>query len=322
MLVHKLTIEEFRGIKSCKEPINLSPFTVLIGRNNSGKSTILEALSLLPSPNIDDGITGKLRMNSLLDLRRSKLGGYKPLLYLYAGSSTIKYYFKDEILELQINEDSFRTKVFEREIASNPDFAEFFHTKPDQTKNLVLFIHSNTSIIQSMENKMDTYKELIMKKGYHVDVAKILNECVDDEYSDIVFNDTIRIRKVLPDNFVYIPLNDLGSGAEKAVKIMSLIEVIKPKLLLIDDFEAGLHPSLIKTILKWLKDKKWQTVLSTHSIDVLDKLIEINPADATVLLLKKSHDDVLSHKIFTLEKLENYINANTDPRLLPDALDL
>jgi len=322
MLIHKLSIKEFRGIRCCKDLIKLSHLTVLIGRNNSGKSTILEALSLLPNPNINDGITGRLRMESLLNLRRSKLKGYKPLLYLYAGSSTIKYYINNEILELQINEDGYRTKINERDNASKPELAEFFHTKPDQLENLVLFIPNNTSIIQLIESKMDSLKELIMKEGHHAKIAKILNECVDDEYSDIVFNGTIRIRKILPNNFVYIPLSDLGSGAEKVVKIMSLVEIIKPKLLLIDDFEAGFHPSLIKRVLQWLNNKKWQTIISTHNIDVLNKLVEINPVDVSILLLKKSNEDILSQKVFTLEKLENYLNANTDPRLLVDSLGL
>ncbi len=322
MLIHKLSIKEFRGIRFCKDPIELSHLTILIGRNNSGKSTILEALSLLPSPNINDGITGRSKIDSLLNLRRSKLGGYKPLLYLYAGSSTINYYTENHILQLQINEDSYKTNGYEHDITSNQGLAEFFHTKSDQLDNLVLFIPNNTSIIQLIESKMDSLKELIMKKGYHTKIAKILNECVDDEYSDIVFNGTIRIRKVLPNNFAYIPLSDLGSGAEKVVKIMSLNEIIKPKLLLIDDFETGLHPSLIKIVLQWLKKKEWQTIISTHNIDVLNKLVEINPKDATVLLLKKSNDDILSHKVFTLEKLENYLNANTDPRLLVNGLGL
>ncbi len=323
MLIQKLSIEEFRGIRGCKDPIKLSQLTVLIGRNNSGKSSILEALSLLPKPNIKDGITGKPRMDSLLDLRHSKLKGYKPILYQYAGTSTIKYYLEnDSSLHLEINENSYTTTNYKNKIISDKELADIFHATPNELENLVFFIPNNTSFMHTIEDRMNQYKELIMKKGYHVKIAKILNESVDDEYSDIVLQDTITIRKVLSDNFIYIPLSDLGTGAEKAVKIMTLIEVVNPKLLLLDDFEAGFHPSLIKIVLNWLKDKKWQTIISTHNIDVLSKLVEIDPEDTTILLLKKSKDDILSHKVFTLEKLENYLNANTDPRLLVDNLGL
>jgi predicted ATP-dependent endonuclease of OLD family len=39
-----MDIKEFRGIECCKTPLSLSNFTVLVGRNNSGKSSILESL--------------------------------------------------------------------------------------------------------------------------------------------------------------------------------------------------------------------------------------------------------------------------------------
>ncbi len=44
----KLQIENFRGIK--KGEVNLGKLNILIGSNNSGKTTILESLFLLPNP--------------------------------------------------------------------------------------------------------------------------------------------------------------------------------------------------------------------------------------------------------------------------------
>jgi predicted ATP-dependent endonuclease of OLD family len=328
MLVQNLIIEEFRGIKRCNSPINLSPLTVLIGRNNSGKSTILEALSLLPSPNIFDYFTEDEKIGSLLSLHRSyrkESKDYRPLLYLYSGTSKIKYLIEGQIVEIQIDEISSRAMIKGEKIVNNKQICEFFHVnfdRSEQLRNLVLHIPNDSSITVKMEERMESLKELIVKYGYHVDVAKRLNESIDDEYSEIVFLRPISIRKVFPHNFTYIELRDLGSGAEKAIKIMSLIEAINPKLLLIDDFETGFHPSLIKVVLNWLKDRKWQTVISTHSIDVLYELVEINPIDTTILQLHKSNEDILSYKILTLEKLKNYLNSNTDPRLLVDALHL
>jgi predicted ATPase len=97
---------------------------------------------------------------------------------------------------------------------------------------------------------------------------------------------------------------------------MSLIGALHPSLLLIDDFEVGFHPSLIKIFLEWLKEKDWQTVISTQSIDLLDKLTEVKPSNTTILQLHKSQDDILSYKSLDLEQLEDLLDANTDPRLL------
>jgi len=45
-MITKLNIKNFRGIGE----LELAPLTILLGGNNSGKSTILEALFLAPNP--------------------------------------------------------------------------------------------------------------------------------------------------------------------------------------------------------------------------------------------------------------------------------
>lgn len=47
-MITKLRIKNFRGIKEGE--IELAPLTILLGGNNSGKTTILEALFLAPNP--------------------------------------------------------------------------------------------------------------------------------------------------------------------------------------------------------------------------------------------------------------------------------
>ncbi|RLE62584.1 MAG: hypothetical protein DRJ47_10440, partial [Thermoprotei archaeon] len=44
MMIKKVTLRNFRGI--AKGEIDLEPLTILVGPNNSGKTTILEALLL------------------------------------------------------------------------------------------------------------------------------------------------------------------------------------------------------------------------------------------------------------------------------------
>ena len=47
-MITKLSIKNFRGIGEGE--LELAPLTILLGGNNSGKSTILEALFLAPNP--------------------------------------------------------------------------------------------------------------------------------------------------------------------------------------------------------------------------------------------------------------------------------
>ena len=319
MFVRSLDIKEFRGIKACVNALKFSNFTILIGKNNAGKSSILEALSLLPEPNINDYFTRKSKLSNLRDLHQ---GSLKDLLYLYAGTSNLQFGIENSAAIIEISEVDIRTSWNKKWTSTGTAISKMYNLSQKELLEMVLFIPFTTSILIDLENRMRVLKELIMKKGYHIQLANYLNECVNDVYSELVFLEPISLRKVYPDNKVYLKLKDLGSGAEKLIKIMAIFEVLSPKLILIDDFEAGFHPTMIKLFLKWLKKKKWQTVISTHSIDVLYHLVDIKPLDTTIIQLNKSNEDVLSHEILTLDELEDLLDANTDPRLLLDALRL
>jgi len=97
MFIHELDLEEFRGIKKCKEPIKFSKFNVLVGRNNSGKSTILEALYLLPIPtHYDEPFSGSKRLDYLHGLT----GGKASLAYVYSGMAKLIYKVNDTLLKI------------------------------------------------------------------------------------------------------------------------------------------------------------------------------------------------------------------------------
>lgn len=49
--IHTLKINNFRGIDSFEQVFGLNDFVCIIGRGDSGKSTILEAISYVLNPN-------------------------------------------------------------------------------------------------------------------------------------------------------------------------------------------------------------------------------------------------------------------------------
>ena len=319
MFVRSLNIKEFRGIKECAKAIKFSNFTVLIGKNNAGKSSVLEALSLLPDTDVNDYVTRTSKINNLVHLHQ---GSRKDLLYLYAGTSILQYGIGKSSASVKISENKIHSSWDGQANVLRNKFTQKYSTPNNQLSEMVLFFPFTTNLLSEIEYRMISLRELIMKKGYHIELAKFLNECVNDVYSELVFLEPLSLRKLYPDNNVYLKLKDLGSGAEKLIKMMALLEVLSPKLILIDDFESGFHPSMIKLFLKWLKGKQWQTIISTHSLDVLYHLVDIKIKDTTILQLNKSNEDILSYEVLNLEELEDLLDANTDPRLLLDALRL
>lgn len=338
MFVNSINIREFRGIKKCKRPITLSNFTVLMGRNNSGKSTVLEALSLLPFPDTAEYITDEKKIDFLCFLHKKgfsslskvdSLVNYKNLIYLYDGFSEIEYKKKNkEPFKIIISKKGAgygfeqidkKNRTFDYKTKGRSPNAEelkvlnFFEIHKSRRRNCVFFFPYDTEYLRRIDKKIDSFQNLITKNGIHNKVAKSLSKCVDDEYSEVMFN-PIRLRKILPNTTPYIRISDLGLGAEKLVKIMILVEVMNPKLILIDDFEIGLHPTMLDLFLQWLTGRKCQVILSSHSIDLLYRLTDIEPKDISVLSLKKSHDDIFDYNILSLDEIEDYLNANTDPR--------
>ncbi|MEA1893871.1 MAG: AAA family ATPase [Euryarchaeota archaeon] len=79
--ISEIDIKEFRGIKICKEPIKLAKVNVLIGKNNSGKSSLLEALYLFPLPRLHSTIYGGDRINQIGEGH----SGTDSLVYGYSG---------------------------------------------------------------------------------------------------------------------------------------------------------------------------------------------------------------------------------------------
>jgi AAA15 family ATPase/GTPase len=325
MLVSQIDIKEFRGIRTCEKPLDLSKFTVLIGRNNVGKSAVLEALYLLPHPKIIDPIYNDNKISIIKDKLHS--GGH--LAYGYSGLARIHY--NNHSFSIVVSERDANLLVDKKEIPyhNSSKLIELLKLPPaeyyiENIQNLVIAVFSNTTLIKEFDNKIqeESVKNYIMKQGYHVTIAELISKCVDDNFTEIIL-DIMKIRKELPDgNKFYIHLDDLGDGVKKAVRVMLLIEALEPKLILWDDFEVFAHPSLIKILLTWLAEGDWQVVLTTHSIDVLYELLEVRPEDTTVLQLAKTKDDVLRYEKLTLDDLEDLIMANQDPRLVADALTL
>jgi len=332
MFVEELSIREFRGIRECEEPLRLSKFTVLIGRNNSGKTTVLEALSLLPYPHLDYPAYGKSKLALIADMH----GGSESLIYGYSGEAVIKYIVNGHEWSMELSTAGFRGLYINGEWQGGAsDIGKTVGIKGDPgtveriLREMVFFLPNDTTIITRLNDELKgegEYRYLMVKSGANVRVAReLVNKCVDDVYTEILLQEKAEpsARKELPgERVLYVKLRDLGDGIEKAILVALWLEALKPRLVLWDDFEASAHPSLIRELLAWLSEHDWQVVLATHSIDVLRALVDVSPNGAQVVLLQKSADDVLKARYLSLEELEDFFEAGQDPRYLVEMLKL
>lgn len=103
--MRELSVEGFRGIRRLARPLRLEKLNVLIGRNDAGKTSILEALFLLSEPYMEpwESEAEKWKRELYLSIYRkpasaaayiSGLHGSKSpstLIYGYAGGARLSY---------------------------------------------------------------------------------------------------------------------------------------------------------------------------------------------------------------------------------------
>ena len=282
-------MKEFGGVRVCEKPIGLSRFTVLIGPNNSAKTTVLLALFLAPYPLTT--YKGHLCHLPLIEstkhdfLREFLDKSEESLIYRYSGRGEINCVFKGKPLKLSLSKDEWfkvASGQFEGEaVAKDLGFEDAL-----SLASYVLFIPNSDSFRRRLEEKLVRRWEDVEKTGAHVKlVRELISKVVDDRLTEVnIRRHSLVVRKELPNDIAYIKLKDMGDGVERFLISSLWLETVKPQVVLWDDLEASAHPSLIREILTWLASHDWQVVFSTHSIDVLEAFANADIKDGKVIL--------------------------------------
>ncbi|MGB2728317.1 MAG: AAA family ATPase [Halobacteriota archaeon] len=124
-MITSLKVKGFRGIEE-GELSDLSRVNILVGSNNSGKSSILEAINMLYSLTNEVGVFGEDIIENLARIRVRRTAYYPSLWYKYDDESPIEYEIGfDSGLELNadfdkrrrwlIKKPSFKVKIGERD---------------------------------------------------------------------------------------------------------------------------------------------------------------------------------------------------------------
>ena len=342
MFVRSLSLSRFRGVKETEEPIRLRKFNVLLGRNNSGKTTVLEALSLLPHPEVEPpwlhieapagappGVV--LNRRTWMIARWLHQGDFSTLLYRYHGTAKVSYEIeaKDGLLKPEVEISADDCDLLTEGACTDWGFiAEDLgipKSDMDELAKLVLFIPDSDEFMRRLSRAIYENFELVEAAGAHNRVVgEVIDKCVDEKLTEVVpFKQELRLRRECPDGTSFhVRLEDVGDGLERVVPVLLWLDTLRPKLVLWDDFEANMHPSLIGTVLEWLAERDWQVVLATHSLDVLYALLDVWPEDGQVILLCRTADDTLRANYMKLEELDRAVRAHQDPRYLVEWLKL
>lgn len=338
-MIKRLKIQNFRGIK--EGTLELSPITILLGPNNSGKSTILEALFLAPNPCREVPYVPYPAPNQAIGVIYflHKTLDYTGYIFLFRN-----YTSKQLEIECDINGDEYSLRFrnvglhiyinTNREVKgaqsvtiNGEDIVYFCLLRPGQINPDIFYsapmveetlLISPTLIKPAFEYLRRNWAPII-NMGVCKGVAKEASTLSPESYRDLTIEPFIGGQ---PELYAYledgrrIRLGDLGEGIQTYVISRILYEVTKPKILLWDDVESHLNPRILLHMADWfsdlLKDGK-QVILSTHSLEAAKVIAGVNEEE-TGIYLTLLDNSIFKTKKLTLSEVENFQEAGIDAR--------
>ncbi len=299
----KLNIKNFKVLKDfiCDD---LKPINTFSGKNNCGKSTLLEGIFLLSGCSN----AASLVVDSIFPLNRKMIiNQSRDLSFLFSQldfSKKISFNGTFKTDRVSVN----CSPILEGNKKINGLNIEYKYNNKSSGKNQIVYNPQKTQlsvpgltieqqspfVITMKDNKPSKFisakflnsesstaiKEVleVIRTGNKDKFLKVLNDLFDEKVIDI-FQAENMIDVFLKGVKESIPLNLLGGGVNRVVPLLSSSASPAYQLLLVDEIENGLHHSIMKPILKVLFQEiirgKKQIFITTHSKDILKAVAEV-----------------------------------------------
>lgn len=312
-LLTSIKIKNFRGFDELQIE-GFNQINLLIGRNNSGKSSVLEAIFLLigmSNPLLPDNI------NRLRGLNIKSADEFKYLFYKlkFNNNPEFECSFSDtSVRKLKLNliyKKTAGTEGHNSKITSDGFSIDASTASPKVTGLELEFYlkqgHNPKKLYKSsmvfnlpeiIQNLNKTYKEelhavYITGNSNEANALARYSEIVKRKKGDVILKALKKIDSniesiyPLPDGIFFsyknieelVPSNITGDGVRKFLNIVTTIAEKKNSIVLIDEIENGLHYSahisLWESIITISKEFNVQLFITSHSIETLKCLKEL-----------------------------------------------
>lgn len=310
-----------------------------IGKNNIGKSCIMEILGNIASESIKGY---NVSMEVLLN-RENIINHYRADVYTGYDSSktnwtTIGSTFEGKYIKIETsygwtpryvpsqsdiffehqNDDKFKSMVSKMQ---NP-FKDFSLKKISAERDIAPEAHSSNFSIESNGNGTTNYIQSIINLT-HLD-SKLIQKDVLESFNEILYPE-VQIKNIVVQldyqtqyweiyfdtEFDRIPLSNSGSGL-KTILLVLLNLLVIPKcekkelsqyIFIFEELENNLHPSLQRRLLNYIHsfalENNCTIFYTTHSNVIIDMFS--NRDDSTIYLVKKVEDKT------TIKRVDDYL---------------
>lgn len=304
-----IQIQEYKRISNL-ELDNLNQINIFAGVNNSGKSSLLEAIYLLGKGS---------DIYALFDIyrRRGKFSKELDLLWFYENFTSdvkINAIFNNTEVDLTINKNAETDATIDKNKYLTSIFNNFNYDNIKRTsKSRVykdnnetyfdrLYTICNTSLSSpfSTQNKEDIIKyhqKSLETKSYQL-IIEFIKEQLDNNIVDIELEGELKRFIVNHNSFNEgIDITSFGEGMQRVFYIALQFASAKDGVLLIDEFENGIHYTLLQDFSIFIQQLaikfNVQVFITSHSEECIKAFVSnnYNNQDISFFTLVKDKDN-------------------------------
>jgi len=352
-MIGRVSVGRFRGIRQGSLD-ELRRVTVLIGRNGSGKSSVLEALYLASAcASSRDEVRGVDKLDYLVSRRggRGSWGSSRALLWFMSETeepieialSTAIGEIKVVAVDVAVDAVS-RTRpvrlitrdglavdlewgVASRDVASirqrsyaQVDIAGELAEVRDFLRGILLV---DAALLRNPATVELYAWPRLLPKRLDREVVKFVREELEPEAEGLTYVPTAAgTYLALQTSKTTVRVDDLGDGVRNALLTAMLVVAYRPTVLLLEEPELHMHPgglaSLTGFLLRAAKEMGFQIIATTHSVE----FVELARALASELglelaaLFLERVDGVLRSRSFSADDVDALRKLGIDMRLL------
>ncbi len=275
----------------------LKRINIFAGINNSGKSTVLEAVYLLCRQNDFKGLQEIIRMRGKIAERRIA----SDWLWEQIHETSISGTFADTHAAVDINAISEDISEFDSasylhsmEILSSygeisqKSRIRFFSDREreiytDGAKSICRVIFSSPFFLNEPHRYSAFYYQAVRMKTLPK-IISFIKDRILPSVTDIRLIDALRRFSVMDENFSQaVDLSGYGEGVQRIFFISLLFASARDGVLLIDEFENAIHVDMMKDFAVFIdslsKEFNVQVFLTSHSKECIDAFVENVPED-------------------------------------------
>lgn len=320
--ISKIEIENYRGIRTLRLE-GAARVNVILGGNNSGKSSLLEAVlitmganhpSLPLQMNVNRNYSGVSKDDFALFFYNSDISNSIHLKALYDDRTNLDVtvsYFEEKINEVKIAEINNEVNTLQPRWKYGLKYV-YSDRGASYVSTLTNDGAEEKLVMDSSEKGLKRRRTFFVAPRYNFDdYISHFNRIVTDKEKSAIIEILQAVEPTIVDVTVVgskvmvdcgldklVPINLMGDGTRKLFTIATALHGARGGVLIIDEVDNGLYYKSMKVLWKAIMRTAAlldvQLFMSTHSVDSLNALNDIVTEE-----MKDLRDDV---KIFTLRK--------------------